>query len=410
MNIIKPMNLLLPSKTVDLYRWSIIACDQFSNNEKFWDKVFNTVINSPSSYFVTLPEVYLREDNSNIISMINEKMKEYLSTGVLRDIGSCFVLVDRKTKYSNSRRGLVMCVDLEQFSFIPEDKSLIRSGEKIVMDKIPPRLQIRSNAEIEMSHVMLFFDDRKENIIEKLYQNKDSMEVLYDTDLNMDGGHVTGYKVTDTASVIESFNKLLDPEYLKETFGTDDKILFAVGDGNHSLATAKAHWLRVKQKLTPEQRENHPARYALVEAININDKGLSIHPIHRVVYNADEKLVNGLTSLYTGEGNRTTLIFNGNKYVVNLPSSTPDAVRLVQDYIDQYLENNPKAKGDYIHGFQNLLETCRLRPNSVGVLMPKMEKEDIFPYILNKGLLPKKTFSTGEAEEKRYYMEAKKLK
>ena len=410
MNIIKPMNLLLPNKNVDLYRWSIIACDQFSNNEKFWDKVFNTVINSPSSYYLTLPEVYLREDNSNIIGMINEKMKEYLATGVLRDIGSCFVLVDRKTKYSNSRLGLVMCVDLEHFSFLPQDKSLIRSGEKIFMDKIPPRLQIRSGAELDMSHVMLFFDDRKENIVEKLYQNKDSYEVLYDTDLNMEGGHVTGYKITDTKSVMESFEKLLDPNYLQETFGTSDKILFAVGDGNHSLATAKAHWLRVKQKLTPEQRANHPARYALIEAINIHDKGLKIHPIHRVVYNADEKLVNGLTSLYKGEGDRTTLIFNGQKYVVNLPSSPPDAVRLVQDYIDQYLENNPKAKADYIHGFQNLLETCRLRPNSVVVLMPKMEKEEIFPYILEKGLLPKKTFSTGEAEEKRYYMEAKKLK
>lgn len=410
MNVIKPMNLLLPNRSINPSKWSVIACDQFTSDEKYWDNVFKSVLDSPSSYFVILPEVYLREDNSNVISMINGKMKEYLTNNVLVDIGKSFVLVDRKTPFTEHRLGLVMCIDLEKYSFNPEDKALVRATEKTITEKIPPRLALRKNADIEMSHVMLLFDDRKEKILENLYQNRENLQKLYDYDLNMEGGHITGYRVTDTESVINSFNKLLDENYLKETFATDEKILFAVGDGNHSLATAKAHWDSIKQTLPPDLREVHPARYTLVEVNNIQDEGLSFQPVHRVVYNADQSFVDGLVNLYKEVGNKTTIVYKGTKYLLNLPKETTEAVKLVQDYVEEYLTKHKESSVDYVHSFQDLMEVCRIRQNSAGVVMPKMDKNDFFPTILKKGLLSRKCFSIGEAKEKRYYMEAKRIK
>ena len=411
MSILKSMDLLLPNDNIDKSKWAVIACDQFTSEEKYWESVQNLIGNNPSSYFVTLPEVYLKDDNGEKIQAINETMINYLNSNVLKNIGKCFVLVDRTTKFAEHRLGLVCCIDLEEYSFVPNDKAKIRATERTVVERIPPRLEIRKGAAFEMSHIMLLVDDRKTKVIENLYSKRDSFEKLYDFDLNMEGGHITGYKIVDTIAVINDFMTLLDDEYIKETFGIEDKILFAVGDGNHSLATAKANWDSVKENLTVEQRESHPARYAMVEVNNIHDEGLTFHPIHRMVYNADEKFVNGILNLYKEPNcSRTTMIYKGVKMLLNLPKNTPQAVKLVQDYIDQYLENNPNSSVDYIHGTQNVMDICRNRQNSVGIIMPKMDKNDLFPYILKNGLLTRKAFSIGEAVEKRYYLEAKMIK
>lgn len=397
MPIIAP-NILLPRKDIDLTKWAVIACDQFTSEPDYWTEVANIANNAPSTLHITLPEIYLNKVTEETIEEINNTMNRYLSEGIFRDIGKCFVLTDRTTPYAKHRIGLVLAIDLEQYEYTVGTKAAIRATEGTIIERIPPRKKVRINAPIELPHIMVLFNDKKNKIIGNLYDNRENLEKLYDFDLNMGGGHITGYKVTETAKIIKQFNTLVG----------ETGMLFAVGDGNHSLATAKSCWDTIKQNLTEEQRMTHPARFALVEAVNIYDKGLSFEPIHRVVFNPSEELVQEIKAI---EGTTHCELYrNGKSEKLALPADPVEAVKKVQNIIDKYIEQNPEIKVDYVHGLKNVKHVVDENPNSIGITLPAFDKAMFFDYIENKGAMPRKTFSMGEGVEKRYYLEAKLIK
>lgn len=393
--IIKVPRILLPNNKIDLTRWAIIACDQFTSQHDYWDKVNALTKGVPSTRHLVLPEIYLPLVSDAMISGINATMQSYIDDGILTDVGECFVLVERSTPYTPRRLGLVISVDLDEYSFIHADKAQIRATEGTVTSRIPPRVRIRKDAIMELPHIMLLYNDPENTVMSKILQRKDDLPKLYDFDLCCNGGHLCGYKITETESIIADILSL-----------AKDGMTFAVGDGNHSLATAKAVWDEIKKDLSPAQRENHPARYALVEAVNLFDEGIAFEPIHRVVFNCNYDLIDRLSNI---EGTRAaSMFFNGKEYFFTLPVDEIEAVSAVQKVIDEYLADNPSASVDYVHGEADAL-TVAEEPNSLAVLLPTLPKERLFEYVTAKGSLPRKTFSMGEAVEKRYYVEAKMI-
>ena len=413
---VKVPDILLPNKSVDMSKWAVVACDQYTSEPEYWEGVKKATKGSPSALNVIFPEVYLSKDNAPIIESINKTMYEYLDTGVLQSIGEGFVLIERSTPITPKRLGLVMAVDLEDYSFVREDKANIRATEGTVVERIPPRVKIREHAPIELPHIMLLIDDRNKSVIEPLYENRDKLTKLYDFDLNMNGGHLRGWHVTDTAPVEKALAKLLDEDVLKEKYGsTDEVMLFAVGDGNHSLATAKACWNNLKATLSAEEQKNHPARYALVEVMNLHDEGLEFEPIFRSVFNVDTAdFLDGLYKAVKDSGLKcdykcyTYTTKDGRKDLM-LPSNAAVAVGLVQDFIDAYIKSHAGSEVDYVHGEDSLKQVTDAAPNRVAITLPPLAKNDLFDYVLKVGAFPRKTFSMGEAFEKRYYVEARKI-
>ena len=413
---VKVPDILLPNKSVDMSKWAVVACDQYTSEPEYWEGVKKATEGSPSALNVIFPEVYLSKDNAPIIESINKTMYEYLDTGVLQSIGEGFVLIERSTPITPKRLGLVMAVDLEDYSFVREDKANIRATEGTVVERIPPRVKIREHAPIELPHIMLLIDDRNKSVIEPLYENRDKLAKLYDFDLNMNGGHLRGWHVTDTAPVEKALAKLLDEDVLKEKYGsTDEVMLFAVGDGNHSLATAKACWNNLKATLSAEEQKNHPARYALVEVMNLHDEGLEFEPIFRSVFNVDTAdFLDGLYKAVKDSGLKcdykcyTYTTKDGRKDLM-LPSNAAVAVGLVQDFIDAYIKSHAGSEVDYVHGEDSLKQVTDAAPNRVAITLPPLAKNDLFDYVLKVGAFPRKTFSMGEAFEKRYYVEARKI-
>ena len=284
---IKAPHILLPKKGTDMNAWSVIACDQFTSQLDYWEDVEKLVGNKVSTLRMMFPEAYLgKVDEEEFIAKTNKTIEEYLDKGVLVDQGECFILVDRSTPVVKRRLGLMIAIDLEDYTYEKGVKSLIRASEATIVERIPPRLKIRENAAVELPHILFLFDDKKRSIIEDLYAKRESFEKVYDFELNKNGGHITGYKISDTKPIIEKFENLL-----KEN---GNGLLFIVGDGNHSLATAKAHWDKIKVNLSQGERINHPARFALVEALNIYDEGLIFEPIHRVIFAPEADFVPGL--------------------------------------------------------------------------------------------------------------------
>ncbi len=413
---VKVPDILLPNKSVDMSKWAVVACDQYTSEPEYWEGVKKATEGSPSALNVIFPEVYLSKDNAPIIESINKTMYEYLDTGILQSIGEGFVLIERSTPITPKRLGLVMAVDLEDYSFVREDKANIRATEGTVVERIPPRVKIREHAPIELPHIMLLIDDRNKSVIEPLYENRDKLTKLYDFDLNMNGGHLRGWHVTDTAPVEKALAKLLDEDVLKEKYGsTDEVMLFAVGDGNHSLATAKACWNNLKATLSAEEQKNHPARYALVEVMNLHDEGLEFEPIFRSVFNVDTAdFLDGLYKAVKDSGLKcdykcyTYTTKDGRKDLM-LPSNAAVAVGLVQDFIDAYIKSHAGSEVDYVHGEDSLKQVTDAAPNRVAITLPPLAKNDLFDYVLKVGAFPRKTFSMGEAFEKRYYVEARKI-
>ncbi|MEG1924047.1 MAG: DUF1015 family protein, partial [Clostridia bacterium] len=330
--------------------------------------------------------------------------------GVLQSVGKCFVLIERETKFVEKRLGLMVAVDLEDYSFVREDKALIRATEGTVVSRIPPRVKIREKAPVEVPHIMLLIDDRKKEIIEGLYKNRENLTKLYDFELNMEGGHLRGWKVENTQKVIEQLNNLITPESLMERYKTaDEAMLYAVGDGNHSLATAKACWDKMKVNLSNEERENHPSRFALVEVENIHDDGLSFEPIHRVVFNPEFDFLPGLYKVLGGDYGCKLYFDDNSEEDIMLPTNAALAVKAVQEYIDEYIKLNPSTEVDYVHGTDSLKSVVEANKGSIGITLPPLSKNDLFDYVLKVGAFPRKTFSMGEAVEKRYYVEARKI-
>ena len=402
---IKSDKILLPN-TQDMTAWATIACDQFTSEPDYWKELKARVGDKKSTLNLTLPEIYLEDGADQRIEKINENIKSYLSNGVFNALEKGFVLTIRKTPFVPRRIGLMAAVDLEKYEYSQKSDALIRATEGTIEERIPPRLKIRKDADVEFPHVMVLFDDERREITESLFEKRDTLEKLYDFELNMGGGHVEGYFVPESENVVEKFAALLDADRLTKKYGREDKFLFAVGDGNHSLATAKTHWNNVKATLSEEEKIDHPARYALVELVNVYDEGIYFEPIYRYVFGVEpEKFAEGLKSVDGGN----MRVYQGGKMTDSKgENGLPDGIRAVDKYIKDYIAINGGGV-DYVHGESNLIKLVDDKKDAVGVLFEKLDKADLFKYVSSNGAFPRKTFSMGEGVEKRYYLEGRRI-
>ncbi|MCD8371906.1 MAG: DUF1015 domain-containing protein [Clostridia bacterium] len=391
-DVINVPEILLPAKA-DMPAWAVIACDQYTSDESYWSGLRKFIGGRPSAYELIFPEIYLKDNPERRIADINAAMERYLKQGFFKTVEGGFILVERTTEESGTRTGILLAVDLDKYSYKAGDKTLIRSTEATILDRLPPRVKIRENAPIELPHIMLLYDDPQFKVLSAVKRG----EVLYDFTLNMKGGKVKGTYITNADEVLDAFTSLLDGQ-------GEDKMLFAAGDGNHSLATAKQCWEALKPSLSEEERKSHPARYALCEVVNIYDKALFFHPIYRFV-KTDEPyaFVNDWPLKGGGEA---CAVVDGASKKMPFPENVPEGIRLLDDYISEFMAKNG-GEVDYIHGEAELKA---LTQSGVGVLVPAIDKGDFFRLIKEGGNLPRKTFSLGEGCEKRYYIEAKRIK
>lgn len=410
-------DILLPDFTkYDAGKWAAVACDQFTSEPEYWEKAEKIVGDAPSTLRMILPEVYLSETETRI-PKINETMKQYLDTLLLPNTDT-MIYVERTQSDGSIRRGIVMAIDLECYDYRKGASALIRATEATVVERIPPRVAIRRGAAVELPHVMLLIDDAERTVIEPLASAK-SGTVAYDTDLMLGGGHIFGRFLDDAEirRIGRSLDALVTPEAMKARYGDASlsPLLFAVGDGNHSLASAKAAYEEVKASLGTDAAASHPARYALVEVVNIHDEALKFEPIYRVLFGVEPEDV--LTSLRAylknlhGDAAPQTCeyLFGSERGSITIDAPIRQlTVGTLQDFIDDYLKAHPEAEVDYIHG-EGSVEALASKPNAIGFLFSGMEKSELFPTVMFDGALPRKTFSMGHAEDKRYYLECRKI-
>ena len=415
---LKRANILLP-KDVDMTKWSVVACDQYTSEPEYWKEVEKEVGSSPSTLNLILPELYLEDtDVEDRIKKINKTMEEYLDESMFNEYKDTMIYLERTQKDGKVREGLMAMVDLEDYSYEKGSQTLIRATEKTVIERIPPRLKVRENASLELPHIMILIDDEKKNIIESLKDKVTSEDVVYDFDLMENGGHIKGYKLSDDViNGIESgLESLMDKDYFEKKYNVKNKgvLLFAMGDGNHSLATAKANYENLKKTMSEEEYLNNPARYALVEVVNLHSPALEFEPIHRVIFNTDvNNLVEELYKYYDinedGDGEYFELVtkdFDKRLYISNPKSNI--AVGSIQMFLDDYLKDH-SGKLDYIHGDETT-RSMGSEEGNVGNLFEAMPKEELFRTVILDGALPRKTFSMGHSYDKRYYLEARKIK
>lgn len=421
--------ILLP-KNIDLSTWSVIACDQYTQDKDYWKNVEEKAGNKPSTLNLILPEVYLGSpDKADRIKKIRQSMKEYLDTGVFADAKKCFIYLERKTAFGRTRKGLVAQIDLETYEWKPFSKANIRATEATIVERIPPRMEIRKGAPLELPHIMLLVND-KDDLLVGANKPTDGRAPIYDGDLMANGGHITGWTLESKAD-IEGVEKALNLIAEKNASPDGSTFLFAVGDGNHSLATAKAVWDEYKKE-HPEDKDS-PVRYALIEIVNIYDTGLTFEPIHRVIFNIDnEALIKKLAEKLNGnikaldDADKVIkavkdswanfgffyLDSEGKQKNVLLETKIKElAVARLQPEIDAFLKELPdqsKAEIDYIHGTDEVLKLGS-KENSLGILLPPIAKDSFFETINGRGPLPRKSFSMGEADEKRFYLECRRL-
>lgn len=391
--------ILLPADVSNLPVWAVNACDQFTSDGAYWQNVEALTAAYPSAYNLIFPEIYLKDEPEKRIGRINKTMRDYLSGGVFQTVKG-LVLVERTTQ-SGTRTGIVLAIDLEDYSYEKGAKTLIRSTEATILERIPPRVAIRKDAPIELPHVMLLYDDEKSEVIKSVERG----EILYDSDLLFDGGHITGTLIADPEKVIEKLTALGSEERAKSRYGLCESLLFAVGDGNHSLATAKTCWENLKSTLGEEERKNHPARYALCEAVNIYDPALNFEPIHRLVKTDSPELF--MRNIKTSGGETAYIVTGGKKLKMPFNSDIPAGIRELDAYIAEFVKEHG-GEVDYIHGDAEI--EALTRNGGVGVILPSIKKDDFFRLIVTGGNLPRKTFSMGEGNEKRFYIEARKIK
>lgn len=414
----KRANILLP-KNIDMTKWSVVACDQYTSEMDYWNEVEKIVGASPSTLRITLPEIFLEDSDVNErISKINDTMKEYLDEDLFYELKDSMIYLERTQADGRVREGLMGMVDLEDYSYEKGSQTLIRATEKTVIERIPPRLKVRENALLELPHIMILIDDEKKKIIEDLKNEVTDSDVVYDFDLMENGGHIKGYKLNNDSmtKVEEGLEALCDKEYFEKKYNVKDKgiLLFAMGDGNHSLATAKANYENLKKTMTPDEYLNHPSRYALVELVNLHSEALEFEPIHRVIFDTNvNKLIEELYKYYDineeGNGQYFELVTKDidKKLYISNPKSNI-AVGSIQMFLDEYLKNN-KGKLDYIHGDETT-KNMGMEENNVAILFEAMPKEELFRTVILDGALPRKTFSMGHSYDKRYYLEARKIK
>ena len=412
-NCFLPADILLP-KDADMHKWAVIACDQFTSDQAYWDRVRKTVGEAPSTLHMILPEAELGSPEEEAqVGQINRSMAEYLEREIFTAYPESYVYVERTLENGSIRKGLIGKIDLDAYDYRPGSISAIRATEKTVTERIPPRQRVRRNAPIEFPHILLLCDDHEKLLIEPVAAKKAQMQKLYDFDLMEGGGHIRGWLVAD--AVAKAFDAALE-DY---TAHVDEKyaglpgvpMVFAVGDGNHSLATAKSCYEELKAAHPDEDLSNHPARWALVELENIHDEAQVFEPIHRVIVNTEpEKLLTALEKDCCAEGGYPVQWFIGDKSgTVLLDRAKSElAVGVLQHFLDAYLKDNP-GEIDYIHDDDALISLAK-QDKAIGFLLPAMEKSQLFRGVIRDGALPRKTFSMGHSREKRYYLEGRKIK
>ena len=404
---VRPCDILIPQDKQTFEKWSVIACDQYTSQPEYWENVSRFTSGTPSTLDIIFPEVYLEdgEPDERILN-INRKMEEYLKSDIFQTIKDSFILVDRSFPGEKSRKGLVMAFDLDKYDYAPHASSLIRATEGTVLDRIPPRVRIRANAPLEVPHIMILIDDPGKTVIEPLF-NKNLPDV-YDFELMQLSGHIKGYAVSEEDDILQVLYAL------KKLCNGDDPLLFAVGDGNHSLASAKVHWESIKKDITPQEALTHPARYALAELVNLHDDGLVFESINRICFNTDPQEFLKEFKEYFSKKSETGIIqkfkfsYAGLSGEIDIPNCEHTLeIGTLQEFLD-YKSSNSDIKIDYIHG-EDIVHELSAKPNSIGFLLPAMNKNDLFKSIAASGVLPRKTFSMGESFEKRFYFECRKI-
>jgi hypothetical protein len=434
--------LLLPRAGVDLTQWAVVACDQYTSQPDYWAQVEKRVGSAPSTLRLILPEVYLgAPDEAQRIEAIQQTMRRYLAEGVLESQAPGMVRVERETARGRTRKGLIVALDLERYDFSPEAKTLIRPTEGTILERLPPRVRVREHAPLELPHVMVLIDDPDRSVIEPLFA--EPLEMLYDVPLMLDSGRVRGWRLNHPMAiqwVVEQLARLANPVAFNDRYGVTDEpvLLYAMGDGNHSFATAKMIWENLKRTAPdPAAMMNHPARHALVELVNLHDEGLEFEAIHRVAFNINpDHLLEAMATFCAKQGSTLTVIdhpswsaarqawqameqrsychtiaFTGPSHhgvlIIERPRLTLPVASL-QAFLDAYLENQPEARIDYIHG-EDTLEQLGGQPGNIGFYLPALAKADFFRTVIRDDTLPRKTFSMGEADEKRFYLECRRI-
>jgi hypothetical protein len=424
--------IYLPKEGIDLTKWAVIACDQFTLQPEYWAQVKSNIGDAPSTLNLILPEVYLDKPGlEERVARIHAKMREYLDKMIFTPYEG-MIYVER-TVDGKTRKGIMVCLDLEHYDYTKNSKCLIRATEDTILERILPRMRVREGALLELPHILVLIDDPQYKVIEPLSHAKYELPICYDFDLMLVSGHLTGYLINVPgleAAVISALNELARPEVLAEKYGDEavrNGILFAVGDGNHSMAAAKANW----EKIKPQVGRDHPARYALVEIENLHDQSLVFEPIHRILLNTQKDIFAAMQEAfgsnysYSGCADRQEMIARvvnaGNqshvigviqnkgygviridKPSVNLP------VGSLQIFLDSILKEGGAEKIDYVHGDEVVFK-LGVQPGNIGFFLPVMPKSDLFKTVILDGALPRKTFSMGEARGKRFYMESRKI-
>ncbi len=415
-----PADILLPMDC-GLSRWAVVACDQYTSQPDYWERVAAYVGDAPSSLHLILPESKLEgEGVVQEIERIHQTMERYLEEKRFGELPNAFLYLERRLANGALRRGLLGKVDLEEYSYDKGSQTPIRATEGTVLSRIPPRMAVRRDAAIELPHILVLIDDPEQTVIEPLAQQKKQMHLNYMCELMEHGGQIIGYTLTEEqkTAVLSALEALADPKRFEAHYHAQGKapLTFAVGDGNHSLATAKACWEEIKKNLPEEEWLAHPARYALVELGNLHDASLEFEAIHRVVFGVEpQKLLEELLAHYPGamlgegEGHQFRFVTAQQEGVITVPNPEAQlAVGTLQNFLDGYLEQNG-GKVDYIHG-EDVVRNLTSAPDSIGFLLPCISKDQLFPTVIFDGALPRKTFSMGEAHDKRFYLEARKIK
>lgn len=412
----KSADILLPDfSKVDAKKWAVVACDQFTSEPHYWEAADKEVGSEPSTLRIILPEVYLSETEKRI-PHINSTMEKYFNE-ILVSHPDAMIYTERVQSDGTVRRGIVMAIDLEAYDFTKGASSLIRATEATVIERIPPRVAIRKDAPIELPHVMLLIDDPEKTVIEPL-SAESCPDVAYDTPLMLGGGSIVGRFLSEDAKVrvSDALDALITPAAMEERYGDASlaPLLFAVGDGNHSLATAKTIYEGLKSELG-EEALSHPARYALIEIVNIHDEAMKFEPIYRVVFGVDpndlicelEKYLSSLCGDAQSQRIEYLCADRSGVLIANTPCRQL-TVGTLQDFIDTYVASHEGASVDYIHGESSVKSL--ISESSVGFIFSGMSKSELFKTVIYDGALPRKTFSMGHAEDKRYYIECRKIK
>lgn len=431
--------IMVPAGGIDLTRWSVVACDQYTSEPDYWKSTAELVGDAPSTLNMILPEFYLdTPKEQEMIKHIHTTMHHYLEREKLTSLGEGFVLLDRATSNHPSRKGLVVALDLEHYQYEKGSQSLIRATEGTIVNRLPPRMRVRKSAPLELPHIMVLIDDPDKTVIEPLF--KESLPEIYNFDLMQGGGHLRGYLVKQKRhlqQIADRLEALIQPEIYAERYGADNfpPMLFAMGDGNHSLATAKAIWEELKAESETPLPADHPARFALVELVNLHDPGIEFEAIHRVMFNTPPaELIAAMKSHFEMQNQSVRLVTAPDAKTAEqmMNSSMPQTHSIayvageqagvieispprfsletaeLQAFLDSYLAQTPGAKIDYIHG-TDVVEKLSAQSDSFGFILPAISKNNFFRTIIHDGVFPRKTFSMGEAHEKRYYFECRRI-